>query len=139
MYCIYAYLFVCTCVFLSFLQDWGPDRYRNCLLQCLTSITSTVTLTALARCQWSSHLELASLKLTANSWFLPSSVWSIMVCGSKKRLQVNISAHSQFTWLWIVCYFYLCRYWGGPGVHGGTTSPCSTIIQGKLLLYRHVW
>lgn len=135
-------VYICMCLYVwSFpFQDWGPDHYRYCLLQCLTSITSTVTLTALARCRWSSHPVLAFLKLTANSWFLPSSVWSIMVRGSENRL-LNIR----------VCAFTICkmmdsllnlpfyRYRGGLGVYGRTTSPCSTIIQGKLPLYTHLF
>lgn len=106
--------------------------HKHLLLQCLTSITSTVTLTALARCQWSSHLGLECLKLTASSWFLPNSVWLIMVCCSTNGLQLNLPAHPQCTRR-TVCYFYLCRYRGGLGVYGGTASTCSTIIQGKLL------
>lgn len=120
------YTYVCV-------YNWVTDSYYNCLLlQCLTSITSTVTLTALARCRWSSHRGLECLKLTASSWFLPNSVWLIMVCSSKNEFHFNISANSQCTQWRTVCY--LCRYRGGLGVYGGTASTCSTIIQGKLLL-----
>lgn len=47
--------------------------------QCLTSTTSTVTLTAPARCRWSSRRGWGCSKWTVCLWFSPSSVWLTMV------------------------------------------------------------
>jgi hypothetical protein len=47
--------------------------------KCLTSTTSTETLTELGRCLWWSRRGWVSLKWTAYSWSWPSSGWLIMV------------------------------------------------------------
>lgn len=48
-------------------------------LKCLTSTTSTETLTELGRCLWWSRLGWVSLKWIVYSWSWPSSVWLITV------------------------------------------------------------
>lgn len=106
-----------------------------CLRQCLTSTTSTVTLTALARCRWSSRRGWECLKSTVCLWFSPNSGWSTTVSVIKLTRSITYRIKGSLCEFKDVAdtRFSLFRYWGRLGVYGGAATARSTVIQGNTL------